>query len=125
MAYAKEIMGGGLSAGQAQAIGGQYNGIVALGSAQSDAAPLTSSLSVVTAADGTKGVILPAGQVGDAVTIFNNSASTLKVYPPSGAAIAVVGTGVGSANSAHSALTYKTVTYICFSSTQWVPMIST
>jgi len=125
MALAKEMMGGGLSAGQAQAINGQYNAIVAAGSAQGDATTLTSGMSIVTAADGTKGVILPAGQVGDEVTIFNNSASTLKVYPPSGAAIAVVGTGVGSANTAHSALTYKTVTYTCFSSTQWVPMVST
>lgn len=124
MAYAKEIMGGGFSAGQAQAIGGQYNAITATGSAQGDAATLTSGMSIVAGADGTKGVILPAGQVGDECTIFNNSGSTLKVYPPSGAAIAVVGTGVGSANSAHSALTYKTVRYICFSSTQWVPVVS-
>jgi hypothetical protein len=54
------------------------------------------------------------------VWVFNNSASTLKVYPPTGAAIAVVGTGVGTVNAAFSQLTYKTTIYKCLTSTQWL-----
>lgn len=119
MAMAKEIMGGGLSAGQAQAIGGQAVTITATGSAQGDAAPITASICILSGADGTKGVILPAGQVGDEVWLFNNAGSTCKVYPPTGAAITVVGTGLGSANAAFSQLTYKTTLYKCYSSTQW------
>ena len=119
MALAKEIMGGGLSAGQAQAIGGGYAAVTATGSAQADAAALTASNCVVAGADGTKGVIL-ACNVGDSQTLFNNSGSTLKVYPQTGAAIAVAGTGLGSANAAFSQLTYKTTTYLRITATQYL-----
>lgn len=119
MAYAKELVGSGMSPGEASGIGGQYNAVTALGSSQATAAPLTASMSVVASADGTKGVILQ-GQVGDEVWVFNNSASTLKVYPPTGAAIAVVGTGLGTGNAAFSQLTYKTTIYKCLTSTQWL-----
>jgi len=119
MAYASELVGVGLAPGTAAGIGGQYNAVTALGSAQTDAAPLTASMSVVAGADGTKGVILK-GQVGDEVWVFNNSGSTLKVYPPTGAAIAVAGTGLGTGNAAFSQLTYKTTIYKCVTSTQWL-----
>lgn len=124
MALATEIMGGGLSAGQAQAINGQGASIAGAGSTQATATAVNVSNAIITGADGSVGVILPAGQVGDNVTLFNNSASTLKVYPPVGAAIAVPGTGLGSANAAFSHLTYKTVTYRCQSSTQWFPTVT-
>ena len=124
MALASEIMKGGLSAGTAKAIGGSGGSVAATGSTQADAATIVASVSIVTAADGTKGVILPAVGAGESVTIFNNSASTLKVYPPTGAAITVVGTSTGSANTAHSALTFKTVTYLCQSATQWFATVS-
>jgi hypothetical protein len=127
MTTAKEIMGGGFSAGQAAALGGGFNtpGVAATGSVQGNAAvlPLT-ALQIVTGADGTKGVILPAATTGDEILIFNNSASTLNVYPPTGAAIAVVGTGLGTANTAFSHLTFKYVQYNCASSTQWFAMTS-
>ena len=124
MATAKEVMGGGFSAGQAKALGGGYSTLAATGSAQGDAALVTASMTVVSAADGTKGVILPAGEVGDEIWVFNNSGSTLKVYPPTGSAIAVPGTGLGSANAAFSHLTYKTMIYKIFTSTQVVPITS-
>lgn len=118
MAYSKELTGA-FTAGQARAIGGQYAAITAAGSAQTDATTLSASMCVVAGADGTKGVIL-SGDVGDEVWVFNNSASTLKVYPDSGAAIAVAGTGLGSANSAFSQLTYKTTIYKKITTTQWL-----
>lgn len=120
MALAKRLMGVGFSAGQASSLGGDYTTYAAAGSAQTDATTVGSGLSIITAADGTKGVIL-SGQVGDSVTLFNNSASTLKVYPESGGAIAVPGTGLGSANAAYSHTTYATVTYTKVTSTQWLP----
>lgn len=124
MAMAKEIMGGGLSAGQAQAIGGQGVTLTAAGAAQATGAPVTASICMVSGADGTKGVTLAAGQVGDEVWLFNNSASTLKVYPPSGAAITLVGTSAGVANTAFDHLTFKTAVYKCQSSTQWFVIVS-
>lgn len=124
MTMAKEMMGGGFSAGQAQAVGGQAGTVAAAGSAQGDATLVTASLTIVTAADGTKGVILPAGQVGDELWIQNNAGSTLKVYPPTGAAINVTGTGLGTGNAAHSLLTYKCGIYKCVSTTQWFVVLT-
>lgn len=118
MAMAKELMGGGFSAGQAQAIGGQGVSIAAAGSVQGDGATVTASIAIITAADGTKGVTLPAGQVGDEFWLYNNAGSTLKVYPFLGAAICVTGTGLGTVNAAHSLLTFKCAIYKIQSTTQ-------
>ena len=120
MTLAKELTGSGVPPATAKAMGGQYSAITAAGSSQTDATAINVSMSVVAGADGTKGVILPAAEVGDDVTLFNNSGSTLKVYPDSGSAIAVAGTGLGSANAAFSQLTYKTTVYKKVTSTQWL-----
>jgi len=121
MALSKDLMGGGFSAGQAHALGGNYAAITATGSTQTDAAVLTASNCVVASADGTKGAVLN-GDIGDTVLVFNNSGSTLKVYPNVGAAIAVAGTGLGSANAAFSQLTYKLTLYKKLTTTQWVAL---
>lgn len=123
MALAKELMGVGFSGGAARGLGGQYSAVTATGSAVGDAAPIGASMTIVGGADGTKGVIL-TGQVGDELWVFNNSGSTLLVYPPTGAAIAVVGTGLGTANTAFSQLTYKATAYKCLTSTQWIALTS-
>jgi hypothetical protein len=124
MALAKELMGAGFSAGQAIASGGAYAAVVAAGSAQGDATLIGASMNMVTGADGSKGVRLPAAQVGDELWVFNNAGSTLKVYPPSGAAISVGGTGVGSGDAAFSQLTYKASLYKCLTATQWLVITS-
>jgi hypothetical protein len=123
MAYAKELVGGAISPVTAGVMGGAYGAVAAAGSVSTDATLVGSSMAIVTAADGTKGVILYAGQIGDEVTIFNNSGSTLKVYPDSGSAISVGGTGLGTADAAFSHLTYKTVTYKKVTSTQWLSRV--
>lgn len=63
--------------------------VTAAGSIQGDAASLASSgqFAHVNGADGTKGVILSDLVEGNFVIIHNNSASILKLYPPSGGAI--------------------------------------
>lgn len=120
MALSKDVMGGGFSAGQARALGGNYTSVAATGSVIGDAALLTASNCVVTAADGTTGVQL-SGNVGDSVNVFNDSASTLKVWPGSSTeAIAVPGTGLGSAAAAYDHTTYAVVTYTKISATQWL-----
>lgn len=120
MALARELT---LAVGPiaASQVGGTSNSTLAsAGSVQGDATTVNASNVIVTGADGTKGVIL-AMAPGDSVTIFNNSGSSLKVYPMSSAAIAVPGTGLGSANAAYTHTTYATVTYRCISATQIVP----
>jgi hypothetical protein len=124
MALANELVRVGISSGTAGGIGGQGATIAATGSAITDAAALTASIVIVSGADGTKGVYL-TGQVGDEVWVFNNAGSTLKVYGDSSSvAICVPGTGLGTAGTAFSHLTYKTAIYKKQSSTQWFVNVS-
>lgn len=120
MALSKDVMGGGFSAGQAHSLNGNYASIAATGSSLSTAAAITASMTIITAADGTKAVRL-VGDIGDSLFMFNNSASTLKVYPGSTSeAIAVPGTGLGTGGAAYDHTTYATCEYIKISSTQWL-----
>lgn len=61
--------------------------VAAMGSTQSNAAALAYGFNTVTAADATKGVILPAVAAGKIVVVINTVAAVLKVYPPTGTAI--------------------------------------
>jgi len=125
MAYAKERMQGGTSAGQAVALGGGTGAVAATGSAITDAAALNASINVVSAADGTKGVALTGGQVGDEVWVHNNAASALKIYPQSSAAsIVISGTSVGVAGAAISLAANKGCILKCQSVTQWLAVLS-
>lgn len=82
MALASDIMKGGTSAGQAQAINGQVNGaVVAAGTTIATATTLTASINVVTS--GTGGVDLPSAMIGDEVEILNLSGAPVTVYPDS------------------------------------------
>lgn len=70
--------------------------IAAAGSAQGDATAVTAGINTVSAADGTKGVILPAAKAGLVVQVYNEHATNgLKVYPATGDDI-----NDGSANAA-------------------------
>lgn len=56
--------------------------VAAAGSAQGDAAALSEGYNTVSAADGTKGVVLPTAVLGKKVWVYNEHASNgLKVYP--------------------------------------------
>ncbi len=120
MALAKELTGLGMAPALASGIGGQYAALTAAGSSQATCTAVGASMIVVASADGTKGLTLPACEVGAEIWVFNNSGSTCPVYPDVGAAIAVAGTGLGTANSAFSQLTYKTTIYKRVTSTQWL-----
>jgi len=57
----------------------------AAGSTTTDATVLTSDINVITAANGTKGVRIPANAKGRRFSIINTvSGQNLKVYPPTG-----------------------------------------
>lgn len=59
--------------------------LAAAGSSASDATALTQQAQVVTGADGSKGVALPAAATTDGpYVIFNDAAAALKVYPVNG-----------------------------------------
>ena len=62
--------------------GGTIGTVAAAGSSATDATQIVSDWVYVTAADGTKGVILPNMGVGGMHYVSNEAGSTLKVYPP-------------------------------------------
>tara|TARA_B100001250_G_C19687078_1_gene738532 strand:+ start:112 stop:492 length:381 start_codon:yes stop_codon:yes gene_type:complete len=57
--------------------------VTAAGSSNADAAAITLDGQVIplTAGDGTKGVILPAGTVGQSVVLVNTASGICKLYP--------------------------------------------
>ena len=125
MAFADEYVG--VSPVTSQSLGGQSLTVTAIGSTLGNSAQLGTgaSLIVVAGADGTKGVTLPQAMIGDECWIFNNSASTLKVWPGNAStAISVAGTGLGSGGAAFSHLTFKAVQYKMVTSTQWLSNVT-
>ncbi len=91
--------------------------VAAAGSIQGDATAITSAspcLILVTAADGTKGVKLPTAAAGLEVTIKNNTAAVLKVWPFSGDAINAI-----AADSAISMASLTCATFHAYDATTW------
>jgi hypothetical protein len=95
--------------------------VAATGTAQGDAAAVAAGFTLVSAADGTKGVILPAASAGLVVIIKNNAAGALKIYPASGDAINAL-----SANSAYSITNLTSTVLVAYDSTTWysVPLVA-
>ena len=58
--------------------------VAAAGNDNTNAAALGAGINIVSAADGTKGVILPAAVAGKVVIVKGTAAAILKVYPASG-----------------------------------------
>lgn len=95
--------------------------VAAAGSAQGDAAALIEGINVVSAADGTKGVILPTAVAGMIVIVKGTAAAVLKIYPATGAAINAV-----SANGAMSLASGAIpAILVATSATQWytIPLV--
>jgi predicted RecA/RadA family phage recombinase len=88
--------------------------VAAAGSVQGDAAAILEGFTVVTGADGTKGVILPTPVAGMRVEIKSTTAAVLKIYPTTGAAINAI-----AANGAYSAASLVPLTLIAKTTTQW------
>jgi predicted RecA/RadA family phage recombinase len=87
----------------------------AAGSTQSDATAITAEgFCLVTAADATKGVKLPAAAAGKRVTVKNNANAVLKVYPASSDAINAL-----SADAALSMAAYTCATFTAYDATTW------
>ena len=120
MALAKDIMGGGFSAGQAQAIQGQVAPTVtAAGTNQGTAFALQASINYLSTVAASTGVILPSVPIGDSVDVFNGGANACVVYPPTGGKINQVATNGGVNCPTNTWMVFKKVT-----STQWIAMQS-
>ena len=93
----------------------------AAGSAQGDAEAITAEgFCLVTGADATKGVKLPAAAAGKMVIIKNNANAVLKVYPASSDAINAI-----AANGALSMAAYTSAVFVAYDATTWytVPLL--
>jgi hypothetical protein len=95
--------------------------VAAAGSTQGNAAALAEGINVVSAADGTKGVILPTAVAGMVIIVKNTAAGALKIYPATGGAINAV-----AANSAYSITNLTSSLLVASSTTQWysVPLVA-
>lgn len=88
--------------------------VAAAGSTQANAAQLVLGFNLVTAADGTKGVLLPAAAAGCEVRIKNNTNAVLKVWPATGDAINAIGAG-----SSMSIAAFTCPTFTAYDATTW------
>jgi hypothetical protein len=89
--------------------------VAATGSTEADAAAVTYGFTLVSAGDGTKGVILPAAVAGRIVIIKNGAAAVLKIYPATGDGINALTVTTGSldiaANTAAMLIAYNATTW--------------
>lgn len=124
MSTAVEMMGGGLSAGAARGVNGQFNTAVsAAGSSISDATALTvqQSTAIVTTVGSGSGVKLPNSDFGDEYLIYNGQGSNaLNIYPPtSSGTINQLSAGTAMQLAPYTAVKLKKIT-----ATTWVGWLS-
>ncbi len=88
--------------------------VAATGSDQAGAASIAEGFTLVSAADGTKGVKLPAAVAGATCVVKNNVAAVLKVYPASSDAINAI-----AADGAISMASLTCATFYAYDATTW------
>lgn len=109
-----------LNAAATKSGGTAYETVAAAGSTKDDAAAMVADFVLVSAADGTKGVKLPAGVAGKIMFIKNNANAVLKIWPPAGGQINAVG-----ADTAMSIAAFTGAVLAASSATQWftIPLL--
>ena len=117
MALAKNVVGGGFSSAQAQAINGNNinSAVAAAGTTQGTATALTADGSVVTSGGADSGVQLYNGMIGDSMWVFNNQLVNIKVYPPTSGKINQI-----VANGSHTLPAQTYAIYQKVTAPQWV-----
>jgi len=94
--------------------------VAATGSNQATAAAIASGFTLVSAADGTKGVKLPAAAAGLVVIVKNGVAADLELYPNTGDKI-----NGGSANAALTMAASTSAVLVAYDDVDWysVPLL--
>lgn|SRR3990167_333180 len=94
--------------------------VAAAGSTQADATAVGTGFTLVSAADGTKGVLLPAAKAGHVCFIKNNESSTLKIWPAVDDAINAL-----AADASLDIVSLTSVILIAYDGTTWysVPLL--
>jgi hypothetical protein len=102
-------MGAGLAALAANEIlGGSAIGVVAAGSAQTDATQLSQGLNTVGTTGSSEGVLLPPAEKNAMCVIDNQGAQTLTVYPREASGVTVDSTTSASIATSKSAVFFCT-----------------
>ena len=116
MAFAKNMMQGGFSAGQADAIGGSVASVSATpAGTQATALVVSADYNLVTFSSGSCAVRLYAGGPGDSCAVINAGSSAMFVWPPSG--VAFLGTAT---NAAVTVATSGNCTFTCVNTVTWI-----
>ena len=121
MPLARNQMGGGNSAGAARAMNGTAinSAVTAAGTTQGTATAITGDINIVTTATSAQGVILYNGVIGDSQEVFNNTATDIRVYPPTGGNVNQLSTNAGFTLAPYTAVVVKKMT-----ATQWIGYLS-
>lgn len=119
MAFAQRLLGSGAAALLATNIVGDVtSGVTALGTNQATAYQTTTVGTEVTSAAGSTGLVLLAGNPGDAQWVYNgNSGNTITIYPP----------GTDTVNNGATSITLavnKGMLFIKRSSTAWFTVLT-
>jgi hypothetical protein len=93
--------------------------VAATGTGQSTAAAISATVTYVTAADGTKAVVLPAATAGLVLEVYNTAAAALPVFPASGDDI-----NDGSADAAVTLYNKSAARFVCLDSGTWAAFYS-
>jgi hypothetical protein len=95
--------------------------VAATGTNQATAASVSDGFTLVSAADGTKGVKLPAAVAGRTVILKNNANAVLKVWPASGDAVNAI-----AADSNYVLAAFTSSLLVAYDSTTWysVPLLA-
>jgi hypothetical protein len=120
MARQQYIMGGGQSAVSAASIVGiTATALTATGSTQATALALGADNNFIGTTAASTGVVLPTGNPGDSIFVYNGGASSLTVYPPVGGTINALSTNTGLALA-----TVKSGLYVCAGGLTWASFLS-
>ncbi len=105
-----------IDATAALAVVGTVASITATGSASTDAAAIGAVTNYTGSTGASQGVILPAGNAGDRITVAVQGANSVLVYPPSGARINALTVTTGAftvATNRAADFVYINATQIC------------
>lgn len=121
MALAKDIMGGGTSAGQAKAINGNVKtSISAAGTTLGTATQLNQTVAVLGTVAAGAGVKLFNGEISDDCVVYNGGANAVVIYPHSSSGIInQLSAGTGVTLAQYGTMWFKRVT-----TTRWIAMLS-
>lgn len=118
----RQVMAGGLSAGQVQALSGTITtGISAAGTTRGTATALTAAMNLISTAASLSGVALPTVNNGDAILVFNDATgNSFYVYPENGTStINQIAAGSGILLANNTSCIFQKVT-----ATRWVANLS-